>query len=368
MDKRQRLGSCGMLSLMLLSAVLCLAVVPAPASAAGTSAGQAVTNQAELRFRLTGASADGLLQASVDTLVDELLDVVVVSDDSGPVPVGSPSQQAVLQYSVTNTGNGNEVFRLVANPSVVGDEFDVTNPSLFFETNGLPGLQTGAGGDTPYTLGSNDPLLAADASLVVYAQVDVPSGLNAADIGLLELRAVASTVISNAGTDDPDAPAFPPVATAYAGAGDALSGPPVNAVVGTTHDSNNLLLRAAGAVQVSDEVLSLTKAAVAISDPSGGTALVPGSLVTYELAVTVSTGATASDITITDPVPTDLIYQPGSLSVSTLPAGQEIDDDFEPAGVDSTGFDETTGTVRAVLGEVIGDGSTITIRFQAAVR
>lgn len=368
MDRLHRIGCRAKLSILVFSAALWSAIASAPAYAAGTSAGQAITNQAELRFRLTGASADGLLQARVDTLVDELLDVVVVSDDSGPVPVSSPTQQAVLQYSVTNTGNGNEVFRLVANPVVVGDEFDVQNPSLFFETNNLPGLQTGPGGDTPYTLGANDLLLAADASMVVYAQVDVPPGLNAADIGLLELRAIASTVVVNAGTDDPDAPAFPLVATAYAGAGDALNGPAVTAVVGTTHDINNLLLRAQGSVQVNNEVLTLTKTAISIADPSGGNTLVPGSVVTYELAVTVSAGATASDIIISDPVPADLVYQPGTLSVSTLATGQESDDDFEPAGVDSTGYDVINGTVRAVLGEVVGDGSAITIRFQAAVR
>jgi len=133
-------------SSLLFGAALLLFFIAAPALAAGTSAGLAVTNQAELRFRLTGASADGVLQARVDTLVDELLDVVVVNDDSGPVLVSSPAQQAILQYSVTNTGNGNEVFRLVANPAVVGDEFDVLNPNLFFETNSLPGLQTGPGG------------------------------------------------------------------------------------------------------------------------------------------------------------------------------------------------------------------------------
>lgn len=356
------------LNILLFSMLLVLACYPSVSQAAGTSAGQAVTNEAQLRFRLTGATSDGLLEVRVDTLVDELLDVVVVSDDSGPVLVSSPAQQAVLQYSVTNTGNGNEVFRLVANPAVVGDEFDLLNPRLFFETNSIPGLQTGAGGDTAYTVSANDPLLAADASMVVYAQVDVPGGLSAADSGLLELRAVAITVIANAGTDDPDASAFPPVATAYAGAGDALSGPPVTAVVGATHDTGNLLLRAQGAVQVNGEVLALTKTVIAVDDPSGGNTLVPGSIVTYELSVTVSAGATASDIIISDPVPVDLEYQAGTLTVSALPAGQEVDDDFEPAGVDSTGYDVTSGTVSAVLGEVVGDGTAITIRFQAAVR
>jgi hypothetical protein len=54
--------------------------------------------------------------------------------------------------------------------------------------------------------------------------------------------------------------------------------------------------------------------------------------------------------------------------VSALPAGEEVDDDFAPVGVDNTGFNAGSGTVTVSLGDVAGGTPVITITFETAIR
>ena len=341
---------------------------PLPAHAVGTPAGASVRNQADIEYRVGGASTPSTQQAVVQTYVDEVLEVSVVSDDGGFVPVSTPQNGAVLQFTITNLGNGEENFRLAVDAALVGDDFDALNPVVTLESNGIPGLQLGAGGDALYIAGSNDPQLAADAVLIAYVSVDIPAGRAPDDVARVELRAVANTIVTNAGTDDPASAAFPPVATSYSGAGDVRDGPAVTAVVGASYDLANPALRADGALQVSAALLQISKSVVAVADPGGGTRVVPGALVTYEISVSVAGATNAENVVITDPLPADLVYQAGSLVVSGLAPGQEADDDFEPTGLDDTGFDAQNGVVQAVIGTVVGGASAVTVRFQAAVR
>ncbi len=345
-------------------------LLPMQAWSAGTLAGREIQNTAQASFSISGNPQTPVSSNSVQTYVDELVDVTVVNDDGGPVGVSSPEPGAVLQFTVTNIGNGSEAFRLVADDSVGGDVFDPALNQVYLESNGVPGLQTGGGGDTAYLLGSNDPTLAPDASQVVYVQSDIPGALVQGDDGAVELRAVANTIFANAGTDDPNNAAFPGPGDAYAAAGDPdeSGAGNVTAVVGTTHDSANLRIAARGTYRVSAAVVNLVKTSAAIVDPFGGTTLVPGTLVTYQIDVSVNGGGDADNLVVNDPLPAELEYQPGTLSVSTLPPGEEADDDFAPAGTDNTGFDAGSQTITVNLGTVTGGGPAITITFQAAIR
>ena len=78
---------------------------------------------------------------TVQTTVDELLDVVVVDDSGGPVAVSVGETGAVLQFTITNNGNGSEVFRIVADDAVNEGGFDPALNQLYLESNALPGLQ-----------------------------------------------------------------------------------------------------------------------------------------------------------------------------------------------------------------------------------
>jgi len=335
------------------------------ALALGTDAGREIATAAQADYSVAGVAQTPVLSNVAQTFVDELLDVVVVADDAGPVAVASPQTGAVLQFTITNSGNGEEAFRLAADAAAGGDDFDPALDQLFLESNGIAGLQTGAGGDTAYLAGSNDPLLAEDAILTVYVRVDVGGGLAQNDSARLSLRAVAVTLFDAAGTDDPADAAFPVPGTEYAGQGADGS---VSAVVGAGYDGGAPLLLASATLRVSGAVVAISKTVGSVVDPFGGATLVPGSIISYRIDVAVTGSESADALQVSDPLPEDLEYQPGTLTVSgTLPAGEDSDDDFAPVGSDNTGFDDGTGTIRVNLGDQPA-GAAVSIQFEAAIR
>ena len=299
--------------------------------------------------------------------VDELLEVSVVNADASAIGVVPGQAGTVAQYTLTNLGNGVEAFRLTAVPTIAGDDFDVTLDALYLESNATPGLQLGPGGDDVYVAGSNDPLLAADAVQTVYVVADVPAGVAVNDTALLELRAVATTIVSGSGTDDPALPAFPTVGVSYPGLGDpAASGSGnVVAVVGVSYDSAAPLYADRNDYLVGDVGVAISKTAYAVADPSGGSTVVPGSLISYRVSVDVSGGGLANALSVVDPLPNEVRYAANSLSVVGLPAGEDPDDDLVPAGVDNTGIN--AGQVEVNFGDVAGP-VTLTIEYQAVVQ
>ena len=353
-----------------LAIVFTSIVLPVAAHAVGTNAGLEIRNSAQASFSVSGIAQTPVNSNSTQTFVDELIDVVVVSTNAGPVGVSSPDVGAVLEFTVTNTGNGAETFQLIANVAVGGDDFNPALTQLYLETNSVPGLQIGASGDTPYLSPGNDPLLAEDESIQVYALSSIPAGLTQNNEGALQLRAVSTTIIAGSGMADPSDPGFPVPGTSYAGAGDPDEAGTGNviAVVGATQDVNNLLISAEGRYVVSSAVVALTKTASNVVDPFGGATLVPGAVITYTLEVEVSGTGTAEALAITDLIPAELEYLAGTLAVSALPAGEEVDDDFAPVGIDNTGFDAGTQTVTVSLSDVAGGAPVITITFDAAIR
>ena len=350
--------------------LLLLLMASQSALAVGTLAGREINNAAQADYQIGGVAQTTVNSNTVQVYVDELIDVSVVNDDSGPIGVISPQGNAIVQFTITNTGNGSETFRLIADDAVAGDDFDPVLTQIYIESNGIVGLQTGAGGDTVYSVSGNDPLLAADAAVTAYVDSSIPGLLAQNALGRIELRAVSLTLITGSGTDDPNNAAFPAVGTSYPGAGDLdqNGGGNVNAVVGTSHDLTNLLIRAQASYQVSAAVVSLTKSAVSVSDPFGGVTLVPGSVIEYQITASVTGSGSAENLVVSDVIPADLAYVPGSLVVSSLPPGEEQDDDFVPAGTDNTGFNAGSNTVTVNLANQAGGASAITITFQAAIR
>jgi len=326
--------------------------------ALGTDAGVNIQNTASVNFEINGTAQTPVNSNTVQTLVDELIDVVVVDNNGGPVAVSTPDTGIILQFTVTNNGNGAEVFRVIANPNVVEGGFDPLLDQLYLESNGIPGLQIGA--DTAYVSGTSDPLLAEDESLVVYVVSNIPVSLSQGDNGDVELRAVSETIITQAGVDNPDDAGWPTPGTSYAGLGNGGG----DIVVGTSHDTSNLLMRTTGRYQVSDAVINVTKSSITVLDPFGGTTLVPGTVITYQIDVAVTGTGSADGVVISDLLPAELEYQLNSLSIN----GVAEDDDFAPLGVDGSGYNTGASTVVVDRGVVAGGSPTIVITFDAAIR
>ena len=229
---------------------------------------------------------------------------------------------------------------------------------LYLEDNGVPGLQPA--GDTAYVSGISDPTLLEDESITVYVVSNIPGGRSQGDDGDVQVRAVAATIEAGAGTDDPDDAGWPTPGDSYAGAGDGGG----DAVVGTSNDIAGLLMRTTGRYEVSDAVVSIVKSAINVADPFGGNTLVPGTVITYQLQVTVSGSGAAETLVVNDVIPAELEYQAGTLTVG----GVGEDDDFAPAGTDNSGFNAGTTSVVVDQGTVAGGSPTIVISFDAAIR
>ncbi len=332
--------------------------------AVGVAAGTGINNTATATYEVGGVAQSPVQSNLVALNVDEMMNANVIWNDAAPITVTSPMTGAVLTFTVTNTGNGAEAFRFIAERLLAGDDFDPVAMSVYYESSGTPGLQVGVGGDTQFISGG-EVVIAADGTLAVYVTADVDVGVAAGALSQVGLRAIATTLIAGAGTDDPANPVFPTPGTSYPGAGDGG----VDAVVGASYDTSALAVRAEGTLLVSAAVVAIDKSVVSITDPFGGATVVPGAVIRYAITVSVGGSGVADALLITDALPAELEFVPGSLTASAaLPAGQELDDDRVPAGIDNTGFDSPSSTVFFDLGAVSGGSAPITLGFDARVR
>lgn len=357
--RRQQLACC--VCLALLCGLLSGGV------AAATPAGFSVRNEVVAQFSIAGVPQPAVSRA-VDFAVDELLDAVVVNADVGSVTVSAPQTGAQQTYNLTNTGNGVETFRLVARTTLVGDDFDTSLTAIHLETNGVPGLQVGSGGDEPYLPGSNDPVLAPAEQQQIYLSADVPVGLAAGANSLASLSAVPLTIVTSTGADDLAQPDFPAVGTAFAGLGDAVAGGlGVTAVVGLSFDPAEPTFTDVHDFVIAGQAVVVNKTVANVTDPQGGSRVLPGSVISYRIAVELAAGTDAANLVVIDPLPGELAYSASSLLVSGGVSAADSDDDFSPAGVDNTGFNSAERTIEVDFGDLVGPLS-LQIDFQAIVQ
>jgi uncharacterized repeat protein (TIGR01451 family) len=266
--------------------------------------------------------------------VDELIDVTTVTTDPGDITTAPGATGNVQTFRVTNTGNGEEAYRLTANTNVGGDDFDPALTQIVLDTNGNGIYDPGV--DTVYVAGSNDPVLQPDQSRIVFVITSTPVAVTNGNRGTTNLMAVAVTGSGAPGTSFP-------------GAGQGGG----NAVIGTTGadaDANSFL-----AVQAA--TLALVKTAT-ILDPFGGNRPVPGAVITYTLVATVSGAGTLNNLVITDPVPVGVTYSAGSITHDTVALTDAADAD--PGNFNGTRVSVVSGNVPA--------GQTRTVTFKTVIQ
>ena len=301
------------------------------AHATGTAAGTLIQNIATATYT-SGASSGTVQSNTVTVKVDELLNVAVTSLNSSSV--AATSTAAVLTYSVVNTGNGTEPFNITADPNIAGNGFNGTIQSVVLDTNGNGTYDPGV--DTVIANGAASPTIAADGSLKVFVLVALPAGATDAQISQVKLTAAAVT-----GTGTPG--------TLFAGKGDGG----VDAMVGISTAQANAL----GSLTASLAVVSLSKSAT-ILDPFGGTAPVPGAIVTYALVTHTTGSGIANNVHITDSFPAGTTYQPGSIALGGTALTDAADGD---AG-------QATGTAIDVgLGNIAGGTPDKTVTFKVKI-
>lgn len=321
-----------------LPVCLCaLAIAPAFAFAAGTPAGTNIQNTATVNYTQNGSPKTAV--SNTDSVrVAEILDVVVTLA-SPSVVAAAGAAQVELVYTVTNTGNGSEGFRLVPLSAGVGsDDFDpvLSTPAIYFDTDGSGDLSAG---DVAYVPGSNDPVLAADGAVRVLVVNDIPASVADGARGRSQLTASAVTGTGTAGT------AFP-------GLGDGG----VDAVAGTTEaDSVE-----SGEYVVETVSMSVVKSQT-VADPFGGAQPVPGARIRYRIVVSVAGSSTATASLLDDPIPVNTTYVPGTLTLN----GGALSD---AADVDGGSFLAAPAPhVQVQLGDLTQGAGPQTIEFSVTI-
>ena len=325
-----------------LTAVMTALAVPF-AFAAGTPANTPISNAATLTYSLGGQPAAPITVVAPTFYVAEVINVVLVWQDATPLAVNSPDTGRVLTFVLTNTGNGLEAFGLVRNNLIAGDQFDpLSTPSgaLYLESGLQAGFQTtGPNADLLYVAGLNDPVLAADASRVVYVVSDIPTALAQGALGNLRLSANSTT---------PGVAGAQP-GTALAGLGQGG----VDAVVGGSRAQSSAI----GGYIVSGVSLSLLKTVALVRDPLGGSLVMPGSLLTYQVVLTLTGTGVAQNLSFTDPMPANTTYVPASITVDGAARSDALD-------ADNAGF--AAGAVGVVFGNTPAP-ATRTVEFKVTV-
>lgn len=304
-----------------------------PVMAIGTVAGSTISNTATATYDDSNGTPVTVPSNKVDIRVDELLDVTVASADPGNVVVQPGTTNRVLSFTVTNTGNGTEAFRLTPNATVGGDQFDPTTTSVVLDTNGNGIYDPGI--DTVYNAGSNDPVLTPDGSIKVFVLSTIPGASNDLDRGIVQLTAAATTGTGAPGTS---------IAGAGQGGGDAVIG----SSGGDSSDQGTFL--------VQSTTVTFTKSAVVL-DPFGGTKSVPGSIITYTLSAAIAGTGTLNNLSLGDIVPAGTAYQVGTITLQGSPL-------TDTSGDDAGDFASNTVTVR--LGNVAG-GQTRSVTFKVRI-
>ena len=301
------------------------------AHAAGTAAGTLISNTATATYA-TGATNASITSNTVTVKVDELVNVAVTSLTATPVAAGNAP--AVLTYQITNTGNGPEPFNLTADPAVSGNAFNSTIQSVAIDSNGDGVYEPGT--DAIITNGAASPTIAPDASIKVFVLANVPAA--ATDGQTSQVKLTAASVL---GTGSPG--------TVLAGKG--AGG--VDAVLGASGGTGNAL----ATLVASLANVTLTKS-FTVADPFGGTAPVPGAIVTYSLLVHASGTGTASGVNVADNYPAGTTYQAGTLTLNGTALTDAADTDAGSA---------TATGISVALGTVAGGSADKTVTFKVKI-
>ena len=344
------LGTVGAAALVVTSA--------SPAFAAGTAAGSTITNTVTVNYQV-GTVAQTATGASNTFTVDRKVNLTVAEVGTTTTQVSPGQTAAMTTFTVTNTSNATLDFALVAAQQAGGagahsntDNFDVTNVKIYADTNANGSYD--AGTDTLITYLDE---LAADASKTVFVVADIPLGRVTNDVAAVTLTAT--------GREGGGAAAQGVALTETTGANTAGMDTVFADGAGATDAARNADFSVKDDYTVLAAALSISKLSTVISDPLNGTTnpkAIPGATIEYCIVVSNAAGsATASNVAISDPLPTTVSYSTGygAFINGTVTTGV--------CNADGTaGGSYSSGTVSGTLSSVAA-GETKTLRFRAVI-
>lgn len=327
-----------------------------PALASGTQAGSTITNNVTVSFQVGGVAQTA--EAASNTFTVDRKIAMTVADADGATTTVSPGQSAaVTKFTVTNNSNATLDFGLAVAQQSGGsgahsntDSFDATNLRIYLDDgDGTFNAAT----DTQVTYLDE---VAADASKVVFVVSDIPLSLTTGAVAAVTLTATAreSGTVGTQGA----------VVTQTSGANTAGMDTVFADAAGATDAQYDGKHSAKDDYTVLAAALTVTKTSTVISDPVNGTSnpkAIPGATIEYCIIVSNAPGsATATGVSVSDPLPTTVTHQAGSTYINGSATGGVCNADGALGGTISA------GTVSGTLSN-IAQSETKTLRFRATI-
>ncbi len=276
-------------------------VYPAFAAVTDTGAGITIDNTAEIEFSVGGSPTLNATSTTASFVVDHKVRPVVAPLTLTPQPVVAGSTSQYLAFTVTNDGNSAAALPIVLSNEQAG-ALVMTNIAYYQEDGTTPGFQaaedTPVPGPTPTINVDRDPANA----LTIYIVGDAPVGATAGQTGTYHLIATAN--VAEAATDT-----LGVSDNVYADDAGTSTG---DVAYNGLHSANALF-------EVVDVTLTAAKSSSVISDGvnSGPPYFrIPGSVIEYRVEITNTSGLLpASNVTLTDEIPANLIYVADSVEI-----------------------------------------------------
>lgn len=333
-----------------------------PALAGGTTAGTSITNNVTVNYQVGGVSQTAVT-ASNSFTVDRKVDLTVVETGNATTTVSPGQTAAVTTFAVTNTSNEVLDFALTAAQLTGGaaphggtDNFDVTGIAVYVDTNGNGVYDAGTDLAAAYV-----DELGIDATRTVFVVANVPIGRVTGDRSVVSLTATAR----EGGTAATQGAAI----TQTAGANTAGKDTVFTDGAGTDDAARNGAFSARDDYTVASAALTVAKYSTIINDPVNGTTnpkMIPGAVVEYCIAVSnAAGGAAASNVAISDPLPTQTTYlASGPSSIGIMLGGTVTGGVCNADGAAGGSFAANTvsGTIPSVAA-----GSSSTLRFRVTI-
>lgn len=169
--------------------------------AAGTAVNETITNVASATYNDSSGDPQTAISNPVTTIVQQIYNFTITPNGTeaapGQIESALPGAPVYFNYTVTNTGNGNDTINLatlldpVANPTA---DFLPTGVTIYRDT----GCDGSVSGDS--VISSVD--LAADSSACIIVAATIPTGTANGQVGNVNLTGISATDATATDTDN----------------------------------------------------------------------------------------------------------------------------------------------------------------------
>lgn len=329
-----------------------------------TASGTSINNTVTVNYDVGGV-AQTPETASRAFVVDNKVNLVVAATAASVQTVPNATN-AVLTFTVTNTGNTIQGYSLDVETGTP-DNFDMNAVRIYVETGTTPGFDLAT--DTLYTTGSGvnagnlNPFVAGPDTMTVYIVANTPpnGGGTAPANGQTAAYNLRATTLDNGTTtvtvaNTGAADTFNAVDVVFADDNGGTAGPFTGDAVNNGKDS------AQAVYTIATSQLSVTKTSSVVSDPVSGATnpkAIPGATMRYTIAINNAAAATApaANVVMSDAVPANTTYVPGSITLDAT------------GKTDATDADEAafaTGTVTVTIPSIPAN-TTRTVTFDVTI-